>query len=272
MPSRSIFFVLILLLLFGCSSIEQQRNYAPVKFETVQEINTTFSPDKCLYSFVNKTVFAMHNESSEIHIYQNGKKINTIGGIGFEQINFTKLSDIALAPDGSLLALDSFEKTIKKFDAEGKFIISISLSDFSNPSLVAIASDETFYIYDSDRNEIRTFARMNDYDSYAFGRFELTEPSNLQLAGNTLIVNEQKQNKTLLFSTFGQLEKELEGIFQFEKAQLYQLSRNYIEHNDSQKKYAVSISIWEHFSQQDGYTILTSKDKILIGKFIYEIR
>ncbi len=269
---RKLFFLLLLFVLMTCSSVEQQKIYTPIGFEIIQEIQTKFVPGKCLYSFANKTVFAWQQDTSEIHIFKDGKKLNTIGGMGFDQMNFTKLSDIALAPDGSLLALDSFEKTIKKFDAEGKFITSIELPDFNEPSLFTIASDETFYIYDSDRNEISNFARLNEYDTFAFGRFQLTAPTNLQLAANLLIINEKSLNKTLVFNTFGQLEEELDGCYQIEKRQKYLLLPNYILSENSDEKFALSISKWKFFSQKDGYTILVSKDKILIGKFIYEIR
>ncbi|MDO9577256.1 MAG: hypothetical protein Q7J16_05180 [Candidatus Cloacimonadales bacterium] len=269
---RKLIFLLLLFVLLSCSSVEQQKIYTPIGFEIIREISTKFVPDKCLYSFANKTVFARQQDNSEIHIFKDGKKINTIGGIGFDQMNFTKLSDIALAPDGSLLALDSFEKTIKKFDVEGKFITSIELTDFSQPTLFTIASDETFYIYDSDRNEISNYARLNEYDTFAFGRFQLTAPTNLQLAGNLLVVNENSLNKTLIFDTFGQLEEELNGYYQIEKRQKYLLLPNYLLHEGTGEKFAVSIPRWKFFSQQDGYTILASKDKILIGKFIYEIR
>ncbi|MFC1898540.1 hypothetical protein ACFLYJ_03100 [Candidatus Cloacimonadota bacterium] len=272
MLSRNLFALLCLILLISCSSVEQQNIYKPVRFEIIQEIQTKFTPNKCLYSFVNKTVFALNKESSEIHIFKGGKKINTIGGIGFEQTNFTKLSDITLAPDGSLLAMDSFEKTIKKFDTEGKFITSIYLTDFSEPTLFAVASDETFYIYDSDRNEIITFSRLNEYDTFTFGRFQFTKPDNLQLAGNLLIINEIALNHTLVFSTFGQLEQELDGYYQIERNQKYLLQSNYISPENSEEKYAVSIKGWKYFSQNDSYTILTSKEKILVGKFVYEVR
>jgi len=272
MPFRKAYFLLLTALIFSCSSIDHKKKFTPVRFEIIQEIQTKFVPQKCLYSFVDKIVFASNEENSEINIFKEEKKINTIGGIGFEQINFSNLSDITLAPDGSLLALDSFEKTIKKFDSEGKFITRIELTDFSQPTLFTIGSDETFYIYDSDRNEISNFARLNEYDTFSFGRFQLTKPAKLQLSGNSLIVNERAPEITFVFNTFGQLEQELSGNYQVERNQKYLLMPNYILHENSGKKFAVSISKWHFFSQSDGYTILASNNKILVGKFTYEVR
>lgn len=260
----------IFFLLFGCSSFEPQRKYLTVRFEIISEIPINFTPVKCLYSFSAKTVFAWQQDTDEIHIYRDGKKNNTIGGIGFEQLNFTRLSDIALAPDGSLLTLDSFEKIIKKFDSQGKFIAAIDLADFSAPALFSVASDETFFIYDSDRNEIRNFARTNEYDAFSFGRFQLSAPSNLQLAGNRLLVNESSLSKTLIFNTFGQLEEELPGIFQIERNCKFQLFPNYLTAMNG--NFAVSPDKWQSFLQMDGYTVLASRTKIVVGKFIYEVR
>jgi len=272
MHFRNLFILLLLLILTNCSIAEQQKKYTPVRFEIIQETANDFIPEKCLYSFIDKTVFASQIENNEIHIFQDGKKINTIGGMGFEQINFNNLSDIALAPDGGLLALDSFEKKIKKFDTDGKFITSLDLEDFSEPTLFTIATDETFYIYDSDRNEIRTFTRINEYDSFSFGRFQLTEPTNLQLSGNSLIVNERNLEKTLIFNTFGQIEQNLDGYCQIEHDQKYSLMSYYILNENSGEKFAFSINKWHFFSQQDGYIILASKDKIVVGKFIYDVQ
>ncbi len=106
----SFFSTFLLFLLFGCSSVELQTDHSPLQLNIIQKINLGFIPAKCVYSSTERTTFILEENTNYIHIYRNGKKINTIGGLGFENTNFNDLSDITISPDGKLLVLDSFQK------------------------------------------------------------------------------------------------------------------------------------------------------------------
>ena len=263
---------LALLVFLGCSSIEQQRNYIPVELNIIQRINIDFIPQKCVYSSSDRTVFISEKNSNTIHIFKYGKRINTIGGLGFENTNFHKLSDITLAPDGKLLALDSFQKKIKKFDIDGQWITDLNLDLFSKPTLFDISTEETFYIYDDNKKEIVITKTFHEDDFYSFGKFQLIQPDKLVLTKNSIVIYDIACDKTFVFDTLGQFRKELNGYIQFDKNQEYKLESHYLLHRSSGQKFAISTNTWNDFFIKKKYVILLSDNEIWIAEFTYETR
>lgn len=261
-------FSLLILAFSACSTIQMQTTRTPEKFEIIQKIQTDFVPKKCVYSSTNKTVFAWENEADIIHIYSNGNKINTIGGLGFNSQSFNKLTDITLAPDGNLLALDSFQKKIKKFDINGKLIVEINLTDFIEPTLLAVAIDETYYIFDNASKEIVITRTLDKSNWYTFGKFQLNVPSTMSLGKNEITVYDDKQNLTLIFSVLGRFQNEINGNIQIEKQQQYILKDHFIYHPKSDSKFAISTNKWNNFSIKDN-VILISDNEIWIGEITY---
>ena len=262
--------LIVFLILGGCSSIEQRNDYVPVKLNIIQKFNIDFIPQKCAFSYPERTAFIM--EGNYIHIFKNGKRINTIGGLGFDHSNFNKLTDIAIAPVGNMLALDSFQKKIKKFDKDGKWITEFELVDFVGPTLFEITSDETFYIYDDNRKEIVTTRTFEENDFYSFGKFQLTKPRSLNLEKNDVIVYDMAESKTIVFDRLGQFKEELEGKAQFDKRQKYKLEKFFFQHLASGKKFAVSPFQWLDFFIDDSFLILLSNHEIWICTIDYEIK
>jgi len=262
--------LMLLFILGGCSSLEQSYDYIPIKLNIIQKFNIDFIPQKCVFSYLEKTAFVMENNN--IHIFRSGKQINTIGGLGFDHSNFNKLADITIAPDGNLLALDSFQKKIKKFDKDGKWITEFELVDFVEPTLFEITSDETFYIYDDNRKEVVTTRTFEENDFYSFGKFQLTKPRSLNLEKGVVVVYDLAEDKTIMFDRLGQFEEELEGKVQFDRQQKYKLEKFYFQHLTSSKKFAVSPYQWLDFFLDDGFLILLSKNEIWISTIEYEIK
>lgn len=261
-------FILLILFLTACSTIEMQYYRIPEKINIIQKIKTDFVPEKCLYSSINKTAFVLEKETNIIHIYKNGKKINTIGGLGFTSTSFNKLADITLSPDGNLLALDSFQKKIKKFDIDGKLIVELNLNDFIEPALLAVAIDETYYIYDNAFKEIIITRTFDQSDWYTFGKFQLSDPSKISLGKNEITIYDKLKNATIIFSILGQFQNEIDGNIQIEKQQQYILKEYFIYHPKSENKFAISTNKWNDFIIEDN-VILLSDNEIWIGKLTY---
>ena len=261
-------YFLLILFLAGCSTIEIQTNRIPENIIIIQKIKTDFVPKKCIYSSITQTAFILEKEADIIHIYKNGKKINTIGGLGFTSSSFNKLADIALSPDGNLLALDSFQKKIKKFDIDGKLIAELNLSSFTEPALCAVAIDETYYIYDNASKEIVITRTFDQSDWYTFGKFQLSYPSKINLGKNDIIVYDEQKNSTLIFGILGRFQDEINGNIQIEKHQQYILKDYYIYHPKSNGKFAISTNKWNDFIIEDN-VILLSDVEIWIGKLTY---
>lgn len=262
------FFILLILFLSSCSTIEMQIYRTPENINIIQKIQTDFVPQKCLYSSINKTAFVLEKEADIIHIYKDGKETNTIGGFGFTSSSFNKLTDITLSPDGNLLALDSFQKKIKKFDIDGKLITEITLSDFIEPALFAVAVDETYYIYDNASKEIMITRTFNQSDWYTFGKFQLSDPSKINLGKHEITIYDEQKNVTIIFGILGQFQNDIDGNIQIEKQQQYILKDYFIYHPKSDSKFAISTNKWNDFSIEDN-VILLSDNEIWIGKLTY---
>ena len=260
---------LIILFAVSCSNLEIIRTYTPVDFQTIQEIDLDFIPVKSIYSSFDNTLYVWQKDSNLIHIYKAGKKINTIGRMGSDQSNFSQLSDITLSPDDKLLALDSFQKKIKKFDREGKYITSFNLTDFSEPKLFDVAVDETFYIYDEFLNEIVVTRDFNEKNWFNFENHELDKPQNLCVTMNQIVLS--AEDSTVIFNTLGQLENNFQDFCQIDKGVLFSLHDNHIQYENSDIKFAQTVDHWHNILIKNGIVLLTGEKRILIGKFIYEV-
>lgn len=84
----------------------------PRSFAILEEFTPPADAQKALYSTIDKTTYLLESQQARVIMYKNGTR-NTVGGIGFDSQNFAQLNDIALAPDGNLLALDGFARKIK---------------------------------------------------------------------------------------------------------------------------------------------------------------
>jgi len=261
-------FLLLILFLVACSTIEMQSYRTAENIIIIQKIQTDFIPKKCLYSSINKTAFVLEDESNKIHIYKNGKEINTIGGLGFTSSSFNKLADITLSPDGNLLALDSFQKKIKKFDIEGKLITEFNLDGFIEPTLFVVSIDETYYIFDNASKEIIITRTFDESDWYTFGKFQLNDPSKINLGKNEITVYDEKKKTTMIFGILGRFQNEFDGNIQIEKQQQFTLKDYFIYHPKSNNKFAISTNKWTDFSIEDN-VILLSDNEIWIGKLTY---
>jgi len=261
-------FVILISLISACSSIEPQINLVPEKLEIITKINTDYVPKKCVYSSINKTLFVWEAQTDLIHIYNNGERVNTIGGMGFDSSKFNKLSDITISPDGNLLALDSFNKKIKKFDENGKFITEVKLAEFVEPSLFAVAIDETYYIYDNALKEVIITRTLAKDDWFTFGKFQFNSPAELSLGKNNITIYDAKLNSTLVFETLGRFQEEYDGKIKIANRQIYKLEDHFIYHSKTNSKFAISINKWLGFNVSDNVVVF-SANEILIGKFKY---
>lgn len=258
----------LFLLLVSCSGIDKNQKLRLVDFEVIREIKPDFPPEKCVYNFIAKTAYIWQKDTNLIHFFQEGIHRNTIGGLGFEQQNFSKLSDIALAPDGSLLALDSFSKSIKKFNQHGRYITQISLPGITEPTLFDISTDERIFVYDAARNEIKIFQQQ--IEKFNFGSFHIKSPINLSFQNRRITLHDKINNETLIFSDLGNFLNKQKGYLIRENENELFLKSYFIDHPESGRKFCQSVSKWNRVTHKNGYTILISDNKVLIGRFRYE--
>lgn len=206
-----LFISALLLLSTGCSTnrFNAYRKLEGYKLRT--RFETDFVVDKAVSDSRANVVFAMNKARQEVRIFRNTKQINSIGGLGFERTNFQRLTDIGVDTDGSLLALDSSQKLLRKFSPEGKIIAEMQFNDLRQPELFCVGGDGTLFVYDAATSEIVCFSPLDSTELYRFGRFELEQPLNLACNRDYLFAYSEAKGCTYVFYLLGQYK---ETIFQ----------------------------------------------------------
>ena len=256
------------MIICGCALQETIPQSHIASFEVKQEIKPRIPIKKACWFELENTFYLWQQDSSLIHIYHNGKHLNTIGGSGSDKLNIQKVSDICLAPDGRLCILDSFEKRVIKINRKGSWVTDIALPKNIDPRLLAISIDERFFIYDENTGEI-VVLKVSGEEDYRFGKMMFTEPQKLSFNGNTITVYD-KDGNTYFFTRWGQFMENVSGNCYLENNRIFRLDKFYISALESEDKYAVSIDPWQEVYYETPNFLLTGKDKILAGRFIYE--
>lgn len=266
---KKIFSFLIFCGLAACTLNTVTRRAKPVGFTEILQFNTNIAIEKVCYNSIKQISYIWESNTDVIHIYENDIQVNTIGGIGFDRISFQRLSDICLSPDGDLFALDSTERSLKKFDEKGDLIAKIQIDNNLNPILAAIALNQKIYLYDDKRKEI-VVVDYKGKEIEAFGSLEFMEPVSLELYQDILAVYDSENEVTIFFSRLGQIIDQQEGHCYMENQQVYCLQNFFIEQCSEKQKYAINTHPWQKVFFQSPEIILSDSKKILVGMILYE--
>ncbi|MDP2173352.1 MAG: hypothetical protein Q8M98_04370 [Candidatus Cloacimonadaceae bacterium] len=211
MKPAGLFVLIMAILLSACAT---GRFSAGRDISSIAEIMTQDSPgnnDKALYEPRTGTLFVLQRETHEIHIYRENIRINSIGGLGFERINFQRLSDIALDSEGSLLVLDTMHRRIKKFTPEGKYISEIALSETQQPEYFCPGGEQNIFVYDAAMQEIICYSLFDASVLYRFGKFQLSRVSALSCGRDYIVAYCVSENDSQVFFTLGQFKQSQSG-------------------------------------------------------------
>ncbi len=203
MRVSSILFLFLALLIAACTT--NTRIFRPV--ETISftgQIETAEPIVKAMYSGRSNTVYAMAKDWQQIHFFRALKRINSIGGMGLDRTSFQKLSDISVDSDGSLLALDTIARKIRKFSPDGMWAGDMDIKASAQPELFARAGDQTLFVYDSLSGEVICFSPLDNAEQYRFGKFQLYRISNLSLSRNYVVAYSASDNSSHIYSRLGQ--------------------------------------------------------------------
>jgi hypothetical protein len=194
---------IFLIVLTGCSGISTARKIVPISLKAAGRMELPFSVDKCLLDQVTGTWYLQQQDSPNIYFYRNGGQINSAGGLGSDNSNFQKLSDIAIDNDGYLLALDGFARLVKKFSPDGKWIADINLPDFRQPENFCCTPENNLIIYDAATKELKSVSGLDGRTLFTFSRFQVNTVSVITANSEVIAVASAIDPLTVLFSTIG---------------------------------------------------------------------
>lgn len=208
--------LLLLGLLVSCASVPQS---SPKDIESIMlsdVIPLGFEADKALLHSNSGVLYAISIKNQEISIFRNGKRQNLLGGLGSGSANFQYLSDIAIDRDGSLLALDSSARLIRKFTNDGIPAGTLELKGSQQPSLLALTAEQTLFVYDAAPAELIAYSTLDGKEQFRFGRFQLKQLSSLSCNRDYLVAYSAADGISRIFSTLGQMDKSKAGISLFD--------------------------------------------------------
>jgi hypothetical protein len=203
--------LLLLLALFACGGNQRPAPMDIDSFSLVSSISAGMPVHKAVYHPQNQTVYAMSSGTQEVSIFRKTQRLNVIGGLGTGSGNFQGLSDIAVNPDGNLLALDTAARSIKMFNDNGKSIGTLELKGSVQPTLVALNSNQSFFIYDSASAEIILYSALDGSEQFRFGKFELGQVKQLSCNRDFVVAYDEVEQVSHVFSTLGQFIKSEAG-------------------------------------------------------------
>ena len=202
----------VMLLVIGCSTnrINEQRQIHQMVIQ--DSLRITYHVDKISYSPIDRTFFLLNRDDNTVRIYRNGVFFNRIGGSVFTDDGFRRLSDIALGIDGHLYALDSFDKSIKRFDRDGIFQGQMILNTLSAPERIAFTSHGSAFVYDGHSKEIFALDSFDFSIKFSFGKFQIDRADAFFIAGEYLSVFDRDKSDTTVFLTNGMLVNTFQGF------------------------------------------------------------
>lgn len=202
---------LLITLLAACSGPVQRPPMDIGSFNLVATLALPKPVQKALYEPFGETLYALNAQDQEITLYNKAMQKNVIGGLGTGETNFLRLSDIALAPAGGVLALDQAAKTVKKFDANGKFLSSLDLAGAIQPALIAQGADQLLYVFDQASSEIIVYSMLDGTEQNRFGKFELKTLTLLSCNRDYVVGYDASTDTSHVFSSLGQFVKSEAG-------------------------------------------------------------
>ncbi len=264
--------IFVIIIVISCSyQTDQQIRRIPLETRDIASLSLPFTPVKIAYSSLDNSVYVMEPKTNLIHIYRNGEHFNTVGGLGFSENNFSRLSDITVSPHGRLLALDSFQKQIKKFDSNGMWIENYSIRQLNEPVLFDVSHDGMVFVFDRTSNEIVIFDEQIENVVFQFGKFMFRDPFQLTCTFSHVTVNDGGSNKSFIFDNYGRFIVELNGFWQIDRfSNKYRLEVNKIIHPVTNRDFLLSHSPWQSFFVKSGYLALIREGEIRISEIIYE--
>jgi len=203
--------MLLLLSMFACGGANRPAPMDIDSYSLVSSISAGMPVQKAVYHPASQTLYAMSPRAQEISIFEGTVRKNVVGGLGTGTSNFQALSDIAVGFDGSLLALDSVSKSIKMFSTNGKAKGMLELKGSIQPTLIAVNSNQSFYIYDAASAEIILYSALDGSEQFRFGKFELNQVTQLSCNRDYVVAYDDTEDKSHIFSSLGQFVKSEAG-------------------------------------------------------------
>jgi len=209
------FFIILSLLILSSISCTINRfgEFRPIQGLVLQDsLSINYTVDKVSYSPINRTFFLLNRTENTIRIYKNGDFFNVVGGSGFSNENFRRLTDIFVGIDGSLFALDSFDRTIKRFDNDGIYLNQFSLENISSPERFVMSNFAALFVYDAHSKEIFALDPFDMSITFSFGKFQIDRADAFFISGDYINIFDNSLIETNVFQINGLLENTFRGF------------------------------------------------------------
>ena len=226
--------------------------------------------DKVSYHPHERTFFCMLRSENSIYIYKNDVFFNKIGGSGFSFDNFRNLSDITVGIDGFLYALDSFERSIKRFDRDGKYQSSVNISQINSPTRFAFSHFGFIFVYDNQAKEVHSLDSFDFTTKFSFGKFQLSQVEKLFVCGDFLNIYDILQDQTFIYLINGKFDNSYSGL------SFYEPFKNLLVYDDKKmidtrtQNLLFDSEKEKSFNKENDFLIFFDENKISVHKIRYK--
>jgi hypothetical protein len=260
---KLVFFFSAILFLAGCSMNINSYNPSTTGLKLIEVLDTPFEAAKVQYYPPRDTYYIWEKNTSNVHIYQKGKEINLVGGLGFGKENFQKLSDIGLGVDGGLYCLDRLLRKLKKFDSDGKWLLDYDVSWSQEPTKFALNQSNQIILFDDIQREFTFSSDLRPEELFNFGKFQVTNVVQISIENSQIVVYEPDPPQTSFFSLLGEFKETRQGQIASDRlGNLYRLDTNQVTFIPSNQTAAASVKPYASIFMADGFLITTTDNQV----------
>lgn len=251
------------LLLAGCAMNIDTTRIGVTGLHQVYTLDTSYAIEKVQYSSIKDTYYVWEKNTYNIHLYRSGKEINLIGGLGYAKENFQKLTDIGVGADGSLYCLDQMPKKLKKFDADGRWLLDYDVAWSQEPVKFALDQSNQIIFFDDIQREFTFSSDLRPEEVFQFGKFQVISVDQITINNNLLIVNEPEPKQTSFFSLLGEYMVTRQGRIVADRfGNLFRMDANNITMIPSNETAASSIVPYTGIVVFDPFLLTTTEHQI----------
>ena len=263
-----LFFFFVLILSFCTVNLKKSPRRA-IKSHLVLEIQiTNGGVEKACFSHLDSTVYIL-TKNYKILIYHNSEYISELGGKGLGKYNFSNLSDITLSLEGELLTLDAFDRNIRKFDKNGKYISEISLKSMDTPSKFDMTNTGGICLFDKGLRQFKIINTVLMDGTFEFGKLISGNVDFLRYNSDYISAYDSIKNITYHFNAMGFLIEKIEERVEFDRfGNKFILNHNVIKCED--KLIYASVNDVKYYTVANGFLIVCEDDFIKILRVVYE--
>ncbi|MEW6685326.1 MAG: NHL repeat-containing protein [Candidatus Edwardsbacteria bacterium] len=159
------------------------------------------------YDFKGRILIADAGNHRIVIFDSLGHYLSEFGGFGSQDGQFQELTDLVAKNDFFIYTVDSQNRCLQRFEADGKFLLKIENVEFKRPFAVTFAPSGEMYVLDQERCKVFVFdefgRRKFDFGEFGTGEGQMINPQKIVFFKEKIFVTDQGNGRVAVFSRLG---------------------------------------------------------------------